>query len=285
MEQEFLDKARGMLWGLVVGDCLGSPIQFTDKDDHVHVEDMLPCDTFGLPAGYWTDDSSMAFCIMDSYIRKGGYDVKDIADTFVKWLRTGYLSSTNRAFDVGNATESSLSSYERTGSLRNGTESSQGNGSIMRFAPGFLISMVDFSHRKINLEISDITHHSGFVRRQVDRMECIMSSLSRGIDRLHGSPDYDIDRSIVPNGGWCKDTIDAACWAFANSEDFESGMIKAVNLGGDADTIGAVYGQVAGAFYGVDSIPRRWINGIHDKGRVNSLIEGFLTTIMTAANH
>ena len=67
------DRAKGMLWGLIVGDALGSPIQFTGKDSHPHITEMVPCPVFGVPAGYWTDDGSMAMCVMDSYVRKGGY--------------------------------------------------------------------------------------------------------------------------------------------------------------------------------------------------------------------
>ena len=72
----------GMLMGLVVGDCLGSPIQFTDKDAHPYIEAMEPCPVFNLPPGYWTDDSSMAFCVMDSFVRKNGYDLQDIAEAW-----------------------------------------------------------------------------------------------------------------------------------------------------------------------------------------------------------
>lgn len=87
------DRAKGMLWGLLVGDALGSPIQFSGKDSHPWITEMVDCPVFGLPPGYWTDDGSMALCIMDSYLRAGGYDLKDIGDTFVRWYLKGYLSS------------------------------------------------------------------------------------------------------------------------------------------------------------------------------------------------
>ena len=99
------NKAKGMLWGLIVGDAFGSPIQFSGKDNHPWITEMVACPVFNLPPGYWTDDGSMAMCIMDSYVRKGGYDVKDIGDTFVKWFMDGYLSSKGgESFDVGGAT-------------------------------------------------------------------------------------------------------------------------------------------------------------------------------------
>ena len=98
----YRDQCKGMLWGLIVGDCFGSPIQFSEKDDHPWITEMVECPVFGLPPGYWTDDSSMAMCVMDSYVRKNGYDLHDIGNTFVKWFADGYLSSVEgRAFDIG----------------------------------------------------------------------------------------------------------------------------------------------------------------------------------------
>ena len=135
------DRAKGMLWGLVVGDCLGSPVQFSCKDDHPWITEMMPCYTFCTPPGYWTDDSSMAMCIMDSYLSVGGYDLRDIGMSFWEWFEDGYLSSKDgQAFDVGCATCLACSAIGKEGSLVNGTEDSQGNGSIMRFAPSYLIA-------------------------------------------------------------------------------------------------------------------------------------------------
>ena len=108
------DKAKGMLWGLVIGDCLGSPIQFTDMDAHPHITEMVPCKIFNTPAGYWTDDSSMAFCIMESVVRTGGYDLKDIAQNFVRWYDDGFWSSLSHSFDVGGATSAAITPSSST---------------------------------------------------------------------------------------------------------------------------------------------------------------------------
>lgn len=99
-------KALGSLWGLLVGDCLGSPIQFTGKDDHPHVTEMVACKGFGTPPGYWTDDGSMALCIAESVARLGRFDRADVGNNFVRWLRDGFLSSLPHAFDVGGDADS-----------------------------------------------------------------------------------------------------------------------------------------------------------------------------------
>ena len=90
------ERYMGMLWGLVVGDCLGSPIQFSDKDNHPFITEMEYCPVFKLPAGYWTDDSSMAFCVMESFSRLGKYDLADIAHNFVRWIDEGFWPAPTR---------------------------------------------------------------------------------------------------------------------------------------------------------------------------------------------
>ena len=276
------DKVKGMLWGLIVGDAFGSPIQFMSKDNHPWITEMVPCPVFHLPAGYWTDDGSMAMCIMDSFVRKGGYDLQDIGNTFVKWRDQGYLSSIDGlAFDIGNATYDAISAIKR-GSLANGEESSQGNGSIMRFAPSYLIGKwADErglqSASVVMHEVSDLTHRSARVRKVVDRFSAILDEHLAG-RRTTAVSTY-ATRDEVNNSGWAVSTLEAALWAFNTTASFEDGLVAAVNLGGDADSIGAVYGQVAGAYYGFNAIPGRWVKAIKTWTMVDKLIEDFLAVV------
>ena len=272
------NRAKGMLWGLIVGDAFGSPIQFSDKDSHPWITEMVECPPFGLPPGYWTDDGSMAMCIMDSYVRKGGYDLKDIARTFVRWLDDGYLSSMDgRSFDVGCATEESVAAFMYTGSLVNGSEDSQGNGSIMRFAPSYLLAQKESDPVKVMHEISDLTHSSERVREVVDRFAKVLGEHMAGKRTVEVSP-Y-TTREEVNNSGWAVSTLDAALWAFNTTETFEAALVAAVNLGGDSDTIGDVCGQIAGAYYGFDAIPDRWVKAVKTWEKVDDLIERFLEAV------
>ena len=271
------DRAKGMLWGLIVGDCMGSPIQFSGKDGHPWITEMEVCPVFGLPPGYWTDDGSMALCIMDSYVRKGGYDLGDVGATFVKWLREGYLSSVEgKAFDVGGATYDGVEAIAR-GSLVNGEEESQGNGSLMRFAPSYLIARAE-GRDEILHEVSDLTHASRKVRAVCDEMAGILDLHLKG-ERYKDTLAAGLERAKVPNSGWVVDTMVAAKWAFALTLTFERGMIAAVNLGGDADSIGAVFGQMAGAYYGYRAIPERWVKKVKDWKKVDKRIEDFLAAV------
>ena len=237
---------------------------------------MVECPVFDLPPGYWTDDGSMAMCVMDSYVRKGGYDLKDIGDTFVRWYRYGYLSSMDgQSFDVGGATAMAMHEIAR-GNLVNGSEDSQGNGSIMRFAPSYLIARA-LNRSEIMHEVSNLTHDSARVREVVDRFAAV---LDEHLDnkRTTARSEY-TTREEVNNSGWAVSTLEAALWAFNTTEMFEDGLIAAVNLGGDSDSIGAVYGQIAGAYYGVDAIPDRWIKAVKDYKTVDELIEKFLKEV------
>ena len=274
------NKAKGMLWGLIVGDAFGSPIQFSGKDSHPWITEMEPCPIFRLPPGCWTDDGSMAMCIMDSYVRKGQYDLKDIGETFVRWLVEGYLSSKEgRAFDIGGATMDSVSAISSSGSLVNGYEDSQGNGSIMRFAPSYLLAQKEPDPAKVMHAISDLTHSSKRVREVVDRFAKILGEHMAGNRTAEVSP-YKT-REEVNNSGWAVSTLDAALWAFNTTATFEEGLIAAVNLGGDSDSIGAVFGQIAGAYYGFDAIPERWVKAVKTWETVDALIERFLELVLS----
>lgn len=270
------NKEKGKLWGLIVGDAFGSPIQFTSKDGHPWITEMEPCPVFNLPAGYWTDDSSMALCVMDSFVRKGGYDLADIGQTFVRWLYEGYLSSKDgQAFDVGGATYTAGLALRR-GSLVNGTEESQGNGSIMRFAPSYLIARA-LKRPEILHEVSDLTHASARVRAVVDRFAAVLDEHMAG-KRTTARSEFKT-REEVNNSGWAVSTLEAALWAFNTTASFEEGLIAAVNLGGDSDTIGAVFGQIAGAYYGFEAIPDRWVKAIKTWKKVDARIERFLDAL------
>ena len=272
---DFRDRAKGTLWGLVVGDCLGSPIQFSGKESHSWITEMVKCPVFNLPAGYWTDDGSMTMCIMDSYVRKGKYDLKDIGRTFVKWFMDGHLSSVEgRSFDVGTTTWNSCQNIAFRESFINGSEESQGNGSIMRFAPSWFIAQKEKDPAKVMHEISDLTHCSKRVRETVDKLAKIFDEHMAG-KRTSAVSAYKT-RNEVNNSGWAVSTLEAALWAFNTTNNFRDALVAAVNLGGDSDSIGAVCGQIAGSYYGHSAIPRKWVESVKDWQKVDALIEAFL---------
>jgi ADP-ribosyl-[dinitrogen reductase] hydrolase len=219
----------------------------------------------------------MAFCIAESYVRLKRYDLNDVANNFARWLFEGFWSSKDRAFDVGQATYNAVNAIHYKGSLKNGTEETQGNGSIMRFAPSFIMNYGAPDNVMLH-EISDLTHCSQAVRDVVDLMAAILTEHVEG-KRTQQQSIYK-SREDVNVSGWSVSTLQAALWAFNATNDYESGMIQAVNLGGDSDSIGAVYGQIAGAYYGFDAIPSSWVKAVKDYEKVNELIESTIAVKM-----
>lgn len=282
--KELRDRAKGALWGICIGDCLGDFLQFgPPSEDGKFITDMMDGGPFGTPAGYWTDDFSMALCIMKAFNEHDGwYSLKDVAEAFHRWYRDGWCSSQSHAFDVGGATARAIMLYAAYGELKNGNDLTQGNGSIMRHAPAYFIGRIVGRIEDITHEISDLTHNSSVVRGTVDALNGILGDhLEGNRTRRFGKyarPEegWFAPRKDVGNGGWCVDTLDSALWAFHKTNSFEDALVAAVNNGHDADSVGAVCGQIAGSFYGFHAIPSRWIDDVKDNSEIDATIERFL---------
>jgi ADP-ribosyl-[dinitrogen reductase] hydrolase len=273
------DRALGALVGLAVGDALGTTIEFSQRDASPPVTGMVGGGPFGLAPGEWTDDTSMALCLADSLIANGGaLDSHDLARRFVRWWREGENSVTGRCFDIGNATSAALGAFLESGDPVGDTDPwSAGNGGIMRQAPAVLVAWRDVE-RAVGLsrDQSRVTHASA---ECLDASEVLARILHAGITgfgtaALHAASGLAIASpkvEAVATGGWdgkprhairstgyVVDTLEAALWAVGTSGDFGEAVLKAVNLGHDADSVGAVTGQVAGAIWGYSAIPAPW---------------------------
>lgn len=282
-----LKKYRGALLGLAAGDAVGTTLEFTQPGSFAPIDDMIGGGPFGLQAGQWTDDTSMALCLATSLVEKQGFDAVDQMARYVRWYRDGYLSSTGYCFDIGNTTRAALHRFEQTGDPMSGSTdpNAAGNGSIMRLAPVPLAFAAN-PDRAIELagESSKTTHGAETAVSACRYMACIIVGLLHGAGKdevlakryspVEGfwekrplSPKIDAiaagsfkgkTAAQVRGSGYVVHSLEAALWAFWASESFEEGCLLAVNLGDDADTTGAVYGQIAGAYYGEDGIPQRW---------------------------
>ena len=295
-----LDRYRGSLLGLAVGDALGAPVEFKKSGDFEPVTGMTDGGTWDLPAGYWTDDTSLALCLAESLLEKGCFELDDQLDRYLLWYREGHLSSTGECFDIGITTRAALTHYESTSDPYSGPTdpSTAGNGSIMRLAPVPLVYATDF-HMAVELsgESSRTTHGA---REAVDSCRYLgglIAASAAGIDksellsrRYSQPPGYWLEHPLcdkveaiadgsfktrtppdIKGTGYVIDCLEAALWAFHTSDSFEEGCLRAVNLGDDADTTAAVYGQLAGTYYGSSGIPQQWLEALTQR----SLIESF----------
>jgi ADP-ribosyl-[dinitrogen reductase] hydrolase len=273
------DRYRGALMGLACGDAVGTAVEFMPPGSFPEVTDMIGGGPFELTAGQWTDDTSMALCLAESLLYRKGCDPKDQMNRYCNWWQHGYLSSTGQCFDIGNATQTALSRYLETGETFSGSTDprSAGNGSLMRLAPVVLFFRPDLAACLHHSEVSSRTTHAA-----PEAVECcrLMARVMFAI--LHGAPKQELllgagegigepavrqiietnyatlKREEIKGSGYCIESLTAALWAFLSTRDFKSAILRAVNLGDDADTTAAICGQLAGAYYGVEAIPRTW---------------------------
>lgn len=264
MDKQLYDRMKGMIYGLVVGDCLGSCIEFSGKNDHEYITNYHEGGPHNLRAGDWTDDTSMTLAVMDSIIAcDGEINEDDIMSKFCDWRFKGKYSSNGKCFDIGMATARALQYYnfnKSNGNKMNQSES-MGNGSIMRLAPTVIYDFIEEDDTyEGSMIVSNLTHENKYIQSIVKDMCDVLFSHLKGKRTTMESAYH--SRNEASNSGLAYDTFNSALWAFNSTDNFEKGMIAAVNLGGDSDTIGAVYGQIAGAYYGYNAIPKRWKNGI-----------------------
>jgi len=282
------DRHRGALLGLAVGDAVGTTVEFKSPGSFPPVTDMVGGGPFALPAGAWTDDTSMALCLAESLIECNDFDSVDQLQRYVRWYREGHWSSTGKCFDIGNATRSALTRFERTGEPYPGDAApdAAGNGPIMKLGP---IAMAYAHHPEAAV------HYAGLSARTTHgdprAVDCARYFCGLLVGALNGASVDELLRSgvyepvegawddeplhrevlVVAEGsfltrepplirgtGYIVAALEAALWALRSTDDFKDGVLAAVNLGDDADTTAAIYGQLAGAIHGVDAIPAGW---------------------------
>ena len=280
-----IDKYKGTLLGLAIGDALGTTLEFLEKEDldgKLHTE-IIGLGKLNLNKGDWTDDTSMALCLAESLISCQSFDAYDQMNKYVKWYKEGYMTPNGKCVDIGMGTLRALSFYQITKNpYLFGDENSLGNGSIMRLAP---IPMFFYPNIEDTLKYSSLsskmTHPGELCLQSCKALALIIFNAFEGKNKedmldiidpeIYGITDFEVCHILkgsykekseddIKNSGFVLDTLEAALWAFYTTDSFEDALIKAVNLCGDADTIGAVCGQIAGAYYGVDNIPERWLS-------------------------
>ena len=279
---EELDRYRGALLGLAVGDALGAPVEFMRPGTFDPVTEMLGGGPHGLMPGEWTDDTSMALCLAESLIECRGFDAVDQLQRYVRWWRYGHLSSTGACFDIGLTTRAALEAFESSGEP-SGLASSDaaGNGSIMRLAPVpmyyamYIDDAIDFAARSSMTThaseeaVSACRYLAAVIARALrgsDKEEVLApprsAELADGVKRVAFGTFRIFNPPQIRGSGYVVESLEAALWAFHHTDNFADGASMAVNLGEDSDTTAAVYGQIAGAFYGASQIPTRWANAV-----------------------
>ena len=304
-----LERYRGSLLGLAAGDALGATLEGSPPNDGyspVH-QDIVGGGPFRLEPGQWTDDTAMALCLAESLVECREFDPLDQLERYIKWFREGHLSSKDHCFDIGGTVHNALIRFEASPQPYCGSEDpfTAGNGSIMRLAPVPLFYGHDPRQAVERSGESSRTTHQAATAIDACRY---LGGLIAGAVQGAGKEELLADRYCpIPAGsgpgfwkeqplvkeideiaagsfkkkqppeirgtGYVVQSLEAALWAFYRSDSFQEGCLLAVNLGDDADTTGAVYGQLAGAFYGEGEIPADWLRILARRELIGSFAE------------
>lgn len=290
-----LDRYRGCLLGLAVGDAIGTTVEFKARGSFPPVTDMVGGGAFNLKPGQWTDDTSMALCLAESLVEKNGFDALDQMNRYLNWYENGYLSSTGRCFDIGNATRQALEKFKATGKPMSGSAhpSSAGNGSLMRLAPIALFYAPSRVKAQSFAGKSSRTTHAakecveacalfaGMLVSALDGDEKESILFKQGVSgigseklRAIAKGEYkDKPAQHIRGNGYVVDSLEAALWCFWTTDTFSDAVLLAANLGDDADTTAAICGQIAGAWYGQSGIPIPWLERLCMREKITNLAE------------
>lgn len=302
------NRIYGGLFGFCVGDVLGVPVEFSTREerDKDPVKEMRAYGTYHQPFGTWSDDTSLTICLVDAINR--GYSVQKIAENFVNFYEKGYFTPYGEVFDLGASTRASIIKIcagENPINCGGKKEFENGNGSLMRILP------IAFCGEKLKgqelikfiEEVSSLTH-----AHKRSKLACIVyvefliqiilgygkeEALDRTISFIHAncvkaySDEFrnfekilskkvvNAAKDEIKSSGYVIDTLEAALWAFFHAEGYRDTILKAINLGGDTDTIAAITGGIAGIYYGLNDIPQNWIQSIAKKEELYQMFKQF----------
>ncbi|WP_143883060.1 ADP-ribosylglycohydrolase family protein [Chryseobacterium binzhouense] len=297
------------IFGVCVGDALGVPVEFKSRENLkvFPVENMREFGSWNQPKGTWSDDSSLTLCIADELTK--GYDLEKIGQSFVKWVKYGHWTAHGRLFDIGGTTRHSIARLIKGESAKfsgNIFEEDNGNGSLMRTLPLAFYLKDEENIEKLYQtvkEVSAITHghfrsvFACFVYvifaieliKGKDKKEAyqytqklvLQFSEIQGFnpkeiqlfDRVLKNDISEYHEDSISSGGYVLHSLEASLWCFLNSENYAEAVLKAVNLGEDTDTTGAITGGIAGIYYGFESIPKEWIDVLARKEDIETLCE------------
>ena len=303
---------KGAILGLATADALGVPVEFESRArlKENPVTGMRSGGSWGQEAGTWSDDTTMTIATMESIARLGGIDYADIMNNFLHWYEHDNFTATGELFDIGNTTRAALVRYSRKilPPTKCGAtdENSNGNGSLMRILPAALYlsarrGRIGSDELAVIHRFSALTHaHAvskiscgiySLVAAQILNGRTVRDAFTLAIEdakKFYGNDDAfshfarlcDEDFAALPedeisSGGYVLHTLEAALWCLLNTADYKSLALKAVNLGKDTDTTGAVAGGIAGLVYGAESIPADWLAVLKRRDYLESLCEDF----------
>lgn len=303
------NKVRAGVIGHAIGDALGVPVEFAKRNQlECHpVRNMESYGTHNMPAGTWSDDTSMEIALLKSLIDCKSFDYKDIMNNFCKWWQDNDFTATGKIFGTGRTCTKAINNYcEGMSPLECGgtNENDNGNGSLMRILPVAFVCYENFitgaAKYQLVREVSSLTHaHEISVLGcyiYVNFVCCLLngeslttayskiqredysgfSETGRGIyGRILKNNIADYEESEISSSGYVLSSLEASLWCLMKTKSYREAVLRAVNLGDDTDTVGAITGSMAGIYYGYESIPREWIEKLQRSDYLINLCDKF----------
>lgn len=295
-------KIQSVIIGGAVGDAIGVPYEFKKRDTY-RATDMIGYGTYNQPDGSWSDDTSLTLCLTENLITEGS--LNNLFDKFLKFMEHGYWTPYGCRFDIGVSTLESIENYKNgvPPELCGGSsEMDNGNGALMRISPILFLTIFEKNPEiiiKMVTKYSSITHrHPRSVLGCIFYIEFLTriylnndfnESLAISIDfcnnvikdedlkkefshyeRIFNKEIIGLHRVEISSDSYVVNSLEAALWCFATTNSYQEAVLKAVNLGGDTDTIAFLTGTMAGLRYGINSIPKEWLDHL---ARINDLEE------------
>ena len=300
-------RLKGCMLGLAIGDAMGAPVEFMKRGTFEPITGYRSGGKFRLNAGEWTDDTAMALCLAQSLIDSNGFDPIDQLDKYLEWIDSGYMSCTGKMVGLGKTCWRSLVRYRRTGQAYTDIkhEKFSGNGSLMRLSPICIYYVDDLDQAVHHAALSSKTTHGSPIAVDCCRyFAYVILNFVNGIDKdtlfsdrfisdtykyfsdepLHRELNSIIRCEYISKGedeiqstGYAIHSLEAALWSFYHTSTLEDAILKSVNLGDDADTVGVITGQLAGAYYGMDGILEEWINGLSHLDLIETVSKGLFS--------
>ena len=313
IEDTLRSRMLGGLWGSVVGDALGVPVEFSTREqrDRDPVREVRGYGTYNQPPGTWSDDSSLMLCTLLS-LSEHALDLHDIGQRFVRYLTESYATPYGSVFDVGMATANAIDRL-RSGCLPEQaggtTDRDNGNGSLMRILPIGLRFYEETPERLIEIAhlVSPITHvhprsqfACGYACLLIARLlvgdsaAVAYEKTNAQIHRLYAAPQWRGElaqygrllsgriagepRSAIQSSGYVLHTLEASVYLLLRSPSYSQAVLDAINLGGDTDTTACVVGGLTGILHGVEAIPASWLQPIARRTELSDWFETFVAS-------
>lgn len=282
-------KFMGAIYGSIIGDIVGSFNEFTIPGTKIRgrgtrkiTNKMLHRErnVFGYKFGWFTDDTTMSLVLMDSLVNYDEVHEQKMMKDFRAWWQNGYMSSSDECFDIGGQTLRSIKKYFDIPYNKSPLHETRpdGNGALMRIFPIGLRFYTDHQEMvKQTIRAHDLTHEASTLSLQ----RCLL--LNRAIGAcLRGESKEEILELLdyksemdenVSTYGYVVDTYNAVVHTFKKFDNLMDGIVYLAEMGDDSDTCAAIYGALAGAFYGVSQVPQWMMNEIRRKTLIRNLAE------------